>query len=384
MGFNRASLLKAIDATAGPLLCRCFGAWQYETGPRSPPEQIRCADLRRILIIRPGGMGDMIVLYPVIRALQEACRSAEIDVACETRNAQVLTLAGMGDRIKVYDRSPLTFLSGLRRRRYDVAIDTEQFHHFSAVFACASGAPVRIGFNINPRRNPLYTHLVSYDPAGREGDQFMRLLAPLGLQDPAYELEGALARLPPAAVPPDDGDLARVMDRGDFAVVHAGASTPYKLWQEAGYAELLAFLHGRRGIGAVLVGDAGDAAVSRRIVATLKTSGVPAVSCAGRCGFPVTAGIMKRARLFVGADSGLAHLAVAMAVPSVVLFGPTDHVKWGIENARHAVVRYPLACSPCFIFGYHKPCRHVACMRKITAATVQDACEKVLGMHPRP
>jgi ADP-heptose:LPS heptosyltransferase len=71
-------------------------------------------------------------------------------------------------------------------------------------------------------------------------------------------------------------------------------------------------------------------------------------------------------------------VAVALGTPTVVLFGATDPRKWGVSDERHAVVARPLPCSPCCIFGYNKPCRHVACMNGIDADTVIESCDRVI------
>ena len=91
-----------------------------------------------------------------------------------------------------------------------------------------------------------------------------------------------------------------------------------------------------------------------------------------------TAGLVARSRLFIGPDTGLAHLAAAVGVPTVVLFGPGDHLKWGVSDATHAIVRKDLPCSPCSLFGYHKPCRTIACMKEIEVEDVVAACRQIL------
>jgi ADP-heptose:LPS heptosyltransferase len=98
---------------------------------------------------------------------------------------------------------------------------------------------------------------------------------------------------------------------------------------------------------------------------------------AGRLTIEQTAKMISGAALFVGGDSGLAHLAAAYDIPAVVMFGPSDAEKWCRESETVAVVRKPMACSPCFIFGYHKYCRTIACMDQIDVDAVLAACRKV-------
>ncbi|MGQ9661431.1 MAG: glycosyltransferase family 9 protein [Kiritimatiellia bacterium] len=383
MLLDLAPVMKATDAAVGPLLCRIFTLLEFYRQPDSLPPPTPPSAVRRVLVIRPGGIGDMVLLLPVLRRIREAWPSARIDVACERRNAAVLALTSLEVHPLVYDAQPLAFLSRLASGpHYDVAVDTEQFHHFSAIFARLSRAPVRIGFKINPRRNPLYTHLVNYAPDGHEGMQFMRLLEPLGLSagngSTLSQLEGLIQRpaveLPQAVV----SEMRRVLDGAPYVVIHAGGRSFHKRWEDVRYVMLAGQLATMPNLGIVLVGDQREAKSSEAIAAALRTAGDKVICLAGRLALPQTAAVLAAARLFVGPDSGLAHLAVALGTPTVVLFGPSDPLKWGFENSRHAVVSRKLPCAPCFIFGYHRPCRSVRCMKEIRVEDVVACCRAIL------
>jgi len=350
-------LIKILDATVGGLLCWVGGHWLHWVRRAAATES---ASIRRILVVRPGGMGDMILLLPMLKHLRQRYPDAEIDLVCEQRNREIPGLAGESAKLLLYDAHPLRTMLRLLRRQYDLAVDTEQFHNFSAVMTWFSGAPVRIGFKINPGRNPLYTHLVNYDLAGYEADEFIRLLAPLGTTGKAV-VEGCLK--------------APVTEGERLILIHVGASTRYKHWAPEKFAELakrLTSLPGTRSFSVGLVGNRKDKALAETI-AGISGLGERVKVLAGEMTLSQTAGLIGRAELFIGGDSGLAHLAVALAVPTVVLFGPSDPMKWGARGSRHAVVRKDLACSPCFIFGYHKLCHSIACMGGITVDDVLAA-----------
>jgi len=378
MKLDRKPLLKAVDSSVGPLLCSLLGAAASSARHGSPPDPILPDKVRRMLIIRPGGIGDMIVLLPVLQQVRSLLPRVEMDLVCETRNMAVLRLAGLDSCAMPYDARPFRFLSRLRRCRYDIVIDTEQFHHFSAVFGAMSGAPVRIGFKINPRRNPLYSHLVDYSVSGPEGRQFARLFEPLGVDPAACALEGCLAngdtdrllraRGVPRALPPD----------GRFVAVHPGASTRYKEWVPDRFAGVAMALSRECDLTPVLIGGRRDRGNCTHIADSIERSGGRAAAVVVPDDLIGAASVLTKARLFIGVDSGLAHLAVALGRPTVVLFGPSDHRKWGTESRAHAVVREAVPCAPCFIFGYHKPCRTIACMRGIRGESVLEACRRVL------
>ena len=375
---NRTDLFKTLDALVGAPLCRVM-AWLpslAKDGGSTP--DTRPETVRRILLIRPGGMGDMVLLLPAVRLLQQRFPSAELTLVCERRNLDVLRLAQLDRCALLYDSNPLRFLRQLLRARYDVAVDSEQFHHFSAVFALLSRARVRIGFKINPLRNPLYTHLVNYAPDGPEGSEFLRLLGPLGIRSETPPMSRLATGAPPEFPAAVRDEIARTASRGGLVVIHPGASTGYKHWPAKSFVELALRLDRDLSLLPVFAGDAGDRPSAERIREAVGRAGGRALSFAGRLSLAETAAVLRRARLFVGTDSGLAHLAVALEAPTVVLFGPSDAKKWGATDARHAVVQKDLPCAPCFIFGYHKPCRSVACMQQISVDDVLEACRRVL------
>ena len=296
-------------------------------------------------------------------------------MVCEQRNSDVLHLAAL-PRVTplVYDRHAWSFIAHLRNTTYDVAIDTEQFHHFSAIFTRLSGAAIRIGFKINPTRNPLYTHLVSYDMDGAEADQFLRLLDPLGLAVAPPPVPGRIT-LPSPTAPAPEGTPPWPLPGG--LVVHAGTSTSYKHWRPEALSSVIETLARRYGLHCTLIGSAAEREQAKRIAAGVTTD--PPRLVVGDLSLADTARVVKEARLFIGSDSGIAHLATALDTPAVVLFGPSDHLKWGNEGPNRVVVRRPIACAPCFIFGYHKPCTHRQCMAGIEPEDVLTACDNLLG-----
>jgi len=378
LGAWSTGILKTADAVLGPAACAALSLIERLSGRDTVPEPLDPADVRRILVVRPGGLGDMIVLLPVLDVLRKKFPDATIRLVCEKRNIEVLRVAGMAELGIAYDTNPFRLLSHLVRTTYDLAIDTEQFHHFSAVFAFLSGARTRIGFKINPRRNPLYTHLVDYALDGREGDEFMKLTRPLGVDD-EYEPAGILADARIELPMVFDAKLKNAFDDKPFAVIHPCGYTPQKRWPADAFACLVRDLHESHGMGTVLVGDKSDRPGAESIVEEAKPQQGDVLSLAGQLNLSGTAALIKKAGVFIGPDSGLAHLATALGTRTVVLFGPSDHRKWGTESLRHAVVRKDMPCAPCFIFGYHKPCRRRTCMTGISPADVLSKVGDVLA-----
>jgi ADP-heptose:LPS heptosyltransferase len=369
--FSRNALLKNLDATAGALACRIAGHITYCRKREIYLDDVAANDVKRILVIRPGGLGDMLLLLPVLQSLETAFPGADIDLVCEKRNRAVLGLQGFRGRALCYDGNPLRFITSLCLTRYDLVLDSEQFHNFSAVFGWLSGAPRRVGFNINPRRNPLYTHLVPYSPDGSESDQFAALLSRV-TDVPPPPLHGFLHEQ--LLSPPEAGELP-------WIAIHTGSGADFKCWGESRTLELARRLIEQTDRQLVFVGSGEEQKAGRRIAAQLPDSrarGLP-----GRTPpLDITARAIASSALFIGADSGLAHLATAAGVPSVVLFGPSNDRKWGHPNNGSHVVTHGVPCRPCCIFGYHKPCHRVLCMRGIRVDDVVAAALAALDDSP--
>lgn len=372
----RMRLMKIIDASFGHWLCWILGYMDYLDSTKLQP--LPATAPGRILVVRPGGVGDMILLLPVLKRLAENFPSAQIDIICEKRNIDVLRLAGLEKNALAYDTGIFHVIGLLRRRKYDIAIDTEQFHNFSAIIAFLSRAPVRIGFKINPHRNLLYTHLVNYSMDGYEGEQFARLLAPAGAGEFTYKLEGAIPA--PETIHPsrEREQMERLGRRGKVVTMHAGSTSIYKQWDTGKFTELARTLISGRGCSIALLGDQNDACQADLICKGSGATEGRIASFAGKFSLLETAATIARSNLFISGDSGLAHLAIALGIPTVVLFGPTDPEKWGFSNSRHGIIRKNLGCSPCFIFGYHKLCRSIECMSEISTKEVLALCDNLL------
>ncbi len=378
----KVRLLKIVDATAGFSLCWLAGWWLHIRHRNVPGGAPVPAEVRRILVIRPGGLGDMVLLQPMLLRLRQQFPAAAIDLVCERRNQDIPALAGHGARVLPYDARPFQLVRELRKNPYDIAVDTEQFHYFSAIMALLSGAPVRIGFKINPGRNTIYTHLVNYDLEGYEAGEFMRLLVPLGIKEAAglpmrwtgLSEHGQLMH--GTSLSPDAA--RRSASTSPYIVIHIGTGSRYKRWGTENFASLVKQLSSLipQPSSLTLVGGRQDRDEARVIARQAGVEGVRIL--AGDLSIRETAALIAQAGLFIGGDSGLAHLAVALGTPTVVLFGPSDHRKWGVAGPRNAIVRRDLACSPCFIFGYHKFCHSISCMTGITVTEVLNACRKTV------
>ena len=358
----RVLVLKLIDRMLGGIATAVLPA----------PARGTFAEPRRILVIRPGGMGDAVLLIPALLALKDRFPAAKITVLAERRNAAAFSLCPIVDRVLLYERGG--DLVSAVRGGYDVVIDTEQWHRLSAVVARLVGAPLSIGFASNSRGR-LFSHPVSYRHEDYEVESFFKLLAPLGVESAALQ-PGPFLTLPGAAAQ-RAGELLASLGGKRFVALFPGASIAERRWG----AERFRGVAGRLaegGIPVVVVGAECDAAEAGVVL-----GGVGGLNLAGKTTLAESAAVIAQSALLLSGDSGVLHLAVGLGIPTVSLFGPGIEAKWGPKGKGHIILNKQLPCSPCTRFGTTPSCPIKArCLSEITVAEVVAAVEKVLGLAP--
>jgi ADP-heptose:LPS heptosyltransferase len=312
-----------------------------------------------VLIIRPGGIGDAVLLVPAIIALKQKFPDATITVLAERRNAAAFALCPVVDRVLRYDipAELLATLSGT----YDLVIDTEQWHRLSAVVARLCRPKTLIGFGTNERRR-LFTHAIPYSHDDYEANSFLHLLEPPGIS--AKETVTPFLIVPAAAEASLERLLAPLVGE-PFVVIFPGASIPERRWGAERYGRVAEALDAQ-GYPVVVVGGNGDREQGELIVAAGR-----GLNLAGRTSLAETAAVLKRSALLLSGDSGVLHLAVGLGIRTVSLFGPGRALKWAPRGEGHAVINRNLACSPCTTFGTTPPCPSGArCMSEIAVEQV--------------
>lgn len=355
----KTRLLKSIDPLLGGVAAALLPAARAakELAPR------------RILLIRPGGIGDAVLLVPAIHALKEKFPEAAITVLAERRNGSAFALCPAVDHLLYYD-TPAD-LSTAIRGGYDLVIDSEQWHRLSAVVARLCRASVSIGFATNNRKR-LFTHGIPYSHDDYELWSFFRLLAPLGIAPPE-KIPAPFLTVPAEAAAAADLLLAKVYGR-PFAVIFPGASIPERRWGHQRFREVAQRL-ALMGLQVVVVGGAEDEDQGDFIV---RPCG--GVNLAGKTALAETAAVIARSVFLLSGDSGVLHIGVGLGIPTVSLFGPGIEAKWGGKGEGDVVVNRRVECSPCTRFGTTPRCKsEVRCLSGITPQEVVQAIDKLLS-----
>jgi ADP-heptose:LPS heptosyltransferase len=321
------------------------------------------------LLIRPGGIGDAVLLIPLIRSLKNIYPAIHVTVLAEQRNSGVFSLISCVDRLLCYDR-PMELLQVLRCS-YDIVIDTEQWHRLSAVVARIAAAPVKIGFDTNERRR-MFTRPIPYSHDDYEAVSFAHLLKPLGIEAGGVEMGTPFLSVPDDVSRKAAGLLEMLHDQ-TFVTIFPGASIAERRWGADRFrrvAEMLSIF----GIKTVVVGGKEDRQQGKVI-----TAGGLGLNLAGMTMLSESAAVIQKSSLLLSGDSGVLHIAVGLGVPTVSLFGPGRAKKWAPQGDRHIVINKRLPCSPCTTFGTTPPCPiNAQCMRDISVDEVANTVTMLL------
>lgn len=357
----RIRLLKSIDRLMGVIVTNCLPAAPLRILPNP----------QHFLLIRPGGIGDAVLLIPTIKALMHMYPGCKIDILAERRNASVFHLV-IGIRT-VYLYDTLSGLSSSLCNRYDVVIDTEQWYRLSAVVARLFRAPAKIGFGTNERRR-MFTHAIQYEMDACESDNFQALLKPLGV-DSQWDRSSVALDLPANSVS-NVSQFLLPFCSASFVVIFPGASIPEKRWGIERFSYVAKRLS-EYGYKVVVVGGKEDLTDGDEIV------GDAVLNLAGMTTLPETAAIIARSRLLISGDSGVLHIAAGLNIPTVSIFGPSSASKWAPQGERHIVINHHMPCSPCSKFGTIPPCPNNArCISGITTDEVMEAVVRSLSQRP--
>jgi len=354
-----ANYLKMLDNLLGSMLTRLLPSGRRGVLDGAPGS---------ILVIRPGGIGDALLLAPALLAIKQTFREARITVLAERRNAAAFDLCPAVDRVLLYD-APADLMQAMRGR-WDVVIDSEQWYRLSAIVSRLARAPISVGFATNARKR-LFSCQVEYSQQQYELESFFRLVEPLGVA-PTAAPAGAFLSVPGEAAAAAER-LLLPLDGSPFVAIFAGASVAEKRWGAERFRQVADHLM-LRGLRVVVVGGEQDAEEGAFIVKRCR-----GLNLAGACSLSESAAVIARSHLLLSGDSGVLHLGAGLGVPTVSLFGCSSPDKWGPKGEMNCVLYKGLSCSPCSRFGRVPRCPdQTRCLAEISVSEVVSAVMKVL------
>lgn len=319
---------------------------------------------KNILIIKPGAIGDLLALTPVIKALASAHPGARISLLVGTHGTATLFRHHplLAETI-VYDRHGehrslpqfLRMWRRIRRGKFSLVVNFQRSNLKAWVLASAA-FPCRV--LVYHKSQERGVHVV---------DNYLETLAPLAISGQDRSLELFVDRA--------DEEFARdLFSRSGLGgetviALNTGASRPVNRWEASRFAALAEVLSERLSAKVLVIGGSEDRAVAEEIFANAASK--PLILC-GQTSLLQTAAILKRCDLLISCDTGPLHLATAVGTRVLGLFGASDPKRSGPVGPGHRVIMAKgVACAPCRVRDC-KNGRYLECMERISVREVAD------------
>lgn len=349
-------------------------------GKRLPAEGIE-----RVLVRGTNWIGDVVMTLPAISAVRNTFSRARISVLAKPWVAEVYRLSPDVDEVIPFEepgrhsgvRGKLRLAGDLRRCGFDCAILLQNAIE-AAILALLAGIPLRAGYN-SDGRGLLLTHSVRRTKAIRrvhQIDYYIEMVRALGCAPADRDV-----RLRPGK---EYGEIAKELfprfglDAGRplIGIAPGAAYGPAKKWFPERFASVTDRLADETGAQVLLFGSNGD----RESTAAVQRSAChPLIDIAGKTNLKEAIALISRCDLFLSNDSGLMHVAGALGIPTVAIFGSTDPAATSPAGEKSVVIHHAVDCAPCL-----KPVcpTDFRCMEKIGVEEVCAAARKLLGESP--
>jgi predicted lipopolysaccharide heptosyltransferase III len=314
-------------------------------------------NIKSILLIQLGDIGDVVLTTPTIRALKENNPSGEIFVLLRSFAMELLEGCPWVDGVISLNKEERKFrekmayqkdfLSGLRSKKFELAIDLRAGIR-GAFLSYISGARLRVGrYRGDGKlwRNRLFTHLIKPENELHQYSALhsLNILAPfkLKIKNTFPELNVTKQRERSAA------DILRkekvTFDRQIIAL-HPFSRWRYKEWSIKNYIKLINYIGSKYKVSLLITGSIDERDRASKIANSCK---INVHNLAGKTSLGELAAILKKCSLLIGIDSASMHIAAAVGTPTITIFGPSSPVNWAPRGRQHKIITKDFPCVPC-------------------------------------
>lgn len=368
-------------------------------------------NVRRILLVQLGDIGDVVCTSPTIRALKVACPNAKLSLLLRPGHADLVSAdpavhqvfevghsdESGGERFAKRMISDLKLIRKLRQERFDMVIDLRADDR-GAFMTRLTGSPIRVAqyYRNGPFwRHFLFNRLVELPPergrAENAARQSLAIIQALGVEAQDVEprifvsdvaLKTVRMLLGQKGLIPYQNQGQKMDSTGEmptqrWITVNPFARWSYKEWHDENWIHLFDWLWSSWRIAVVMIGSWEESQRSSRI--SEKVKGL-VISLAGLTNLAELAALLSISPMHVGVDSAAPHIAAAVGTPTLSLYGPTDWRYWNQGGDLHRVVVSDMGCIPCRRKGCEDSGRS-RCLDVLGTDKVQDALEEMLEMR---
>lgn len=337
--------------------------------------------IKKILVTRMQGMGDVVCFIPTLRELRRNFPDAKITILTGRSSGKDLAEdCPFVDEILFYDVDKKSgilekarFIMSLRQKKFDLIIASSQEVGF-ALKAFLSGAKYRVGFkeyiinNVNSRDRFSFLNTISV-VAGEQEHEIEANLKLLEVMNLEIKDSGLDIWIKEENIRYVKEMFERYHLTGKKIVaINTTSNRRVKNWPEDRYVTLLRYLVEKKDLRVILIGGA-DAIGLNRHISELVGDGLTDLT--GKTTIGQLIALLSMCYLFIGNDSGPMNIAAAVGIPVVVLFGPGDRIRFRPYTSRCIVINKDVDCAPC----NKQICDSMKCMRDITVGEVIEAIE---------
>ena len=328
---------------------------------------------KRILVIMLGGIGNMIMLSPCLKALRENFKNAYVGLLLQPDGAKELI-----KKSKFYDEiilrgSMIKTILKLRKKKFDTVIVSTGTEPIKAGFlSLVIGAKYRIGEDIN-KKGLFYNIKVPFNGKINEVEGNIKIFEKLGIEVKNKELYVGIEKEDEIFTE----KFFRENNLKEVVGIHPGSGylQEFKRWPITKFAELSNRITKKFGFKVIVFGADFERKLGDELERTMEEKPINLI---GKTTLGQAAAIIKRCKVFVSNDSGLMHIAAAVKTPIVAIFGPTDPERYGPNCEKKVIIKSRLRCSPCYRKGKVK-CKNYLCMKKIEVNEVFEGFIKILN-----
>jgi heptosyltransferase-2 len=335
----------------------------------------------RILIRATNWLGDAVISLPAIRAVRENYKSSEITLLAKRSVADIYARESTVDKVIIFAADRWRTAKALAERKFHIGILFPNSFDSALVLRLAR-IPQIVGYDTD-MRGLLLSHPVRpprWKGTAHERFYYLELLQAARLIDGYHNADDPI-RLDRASEAAEEGRLAFIERGIHLPVIGVSPGAAFgsaKCWLPERFAESAAGLATQSGATVVLFGSADDAAACAKVEEALKTYSVPVANLAGQTTLRQFIDMTAACSVYLTNDSGSMHVASALGVPTVAIFGATNPKTTGPAGPYNAIIQEKVDCSPCF--KRVCPIDH-RCMTRVTAARVFESAANLVQVR---
>jgi len=332
----------------------------------------------RVLLIKPSSLGDIVHAFPVVSAIKAQWPGSHLTWVVKRQWADLVERAEGIDRVWPVDMTVSSWIRegrALRAQRFDVAIDLQGLLR-SGILAWLSNAPTRIGFANGREGSPwFYTQRVPVLSLDVHAvDRYLSVAEALGASLPDKPRFGFKLLEEDMAVVRGICEQSALSVDKPWIAMNIGARWPTKRWPIESFAAVVDQLYEAHHVPVVMIGGSEERAYTEQLSVLTKS---PYIDLSGEIPLRCLPALLSTATAMITNDSGPMHIAAALGIPVVAMFGPTSASRTGPYGDGHQVLMGRVPCSPCF----SRICRHdpkMECLHLIQPTQVVDMIRPLL------